>query len=463
MNIEKEYDLIVVGGGPGGYVAAIKAAQKGLKTACVEMNKLGGVCLNVGCIPTKTLLRSAKVFEYILNSQKYGIEITDKSAIKVDWKSMLDRKNKVVSTLVGGVAGLLKKNKVDHINGFGEFIDDNHLKVNNTIYKTKNFIIATGSKPAQLPIPGFDEGRQKGKIIDSTGILSIPSLPRTLAVIGGGVIGVEFAELMESLGVEVTIFQKGERLLEVLDKDVSKEITKHLKNKGVKILTNVNTKEYKNGKLYYEIDGNTENIEPDIILEAVGRSPLNTSIENTSVEINNKGFVVSDTKTQTKAKNIYAIGDINGKHMLAHVASYEGEIAVDNILGHEKHIDYGKIPNCIYTSLEIATIGKTEEELKNENYIDFKVSKFPMAANGKSLADGKSIGFIKIIADKEIGEILGVHIIGASATDLISEMSLALSSELTVEDIANAIHPHPTPAEAIMEAAHGIIDKPIHI
>lgn len=457
----ENYDIVVLGGGPGGYVAAIKAAQMGAKTALIEKDNIGGVCLNWGCIPTKTLLKSAKVYEYIMNSEKYGIDLGDKSCVSINWKNIKNRKDKVVKQLTGGVKVLLNKNNVDIYNGFGKVIDKNTIDVNNKQIKAKNIILATGSSPRIPDIPGFKEGINEGFIVTSKGILDLDNIPKKLLIIGGGVVGVEFATLYNSLGTDVTILQRSNRILGNIEKDIREDMTKILERDGVKIEYNSTIKKVDGNKVTVNVDGKEKVYEVDRVLTSIGRVPNMAGIENIELETNKKG-IVTDDMLKTNVDNVYAIGDVNGKYMLAHVASAEGIAAVENILGKESQIDYNKVPSCIYGFPEIGVAGLTEEQARNEGY-DVLISTFPLSANGKSLAEGESDGFIKIVADKKYGEVLGVHILAPNATDMISEAVTTMELEGTVHELAKAIHPHPTLSEIVMEAAHGAIDKPIHI
>lgn len=446
----KQYDIVVLGAGPGGYVAAIKASQLGAKTAIVEKNALGGVCLNWGCIPTKTLLKSAKVYHYIKNASLFGIDIDDDNKISVNWPNMIKRKNNVVKKLTGGVKVLLDKNGVDTYIGEGKVIDKNTIEVNGEKIQTKNLIIATGSRPFIPPIKGIEKGLEEGFVLTSKGILDLEELPKKLVIVGGGIIGVEFASLFSELECDVTILEKAPNILINIDADIRKIMLKKLTKQGIKIHTNADVFEINNKTVSYKINGNAEKVKADKVLISIGTRPNIDSVAHLGLELD-RSAIKTNERLETNIKGVYAIGDVNGKHMLAHVASYEGIVAVENILGKDVKIDYTKVPSGIYTSPEIASVGLTEEEAKAKG-IDVKIGQFPLGANGKALAEGESEGFVKVIADKKYGEILGVHIISTNATDMIGELVVTMNLEGTIYDIANSIHPHPSFSEAIMEA-----------
>ncbi|KAB3534876.1 dihydrolipoyl dehydrogenase [Alkaliphilus pronyensis] len=457
----KDYDIVVLGGGPGGYVAAIKAAQMGAKTALVEKGEIGGVCLNWGCIPTKTLLKSGKMYEDILNSKEFGIDIEDISRVTINWTKMLQRKDKVVKQLTGGVKALLKGNGVDVYSGLGEVLDSHTIKVKDTTLRTKNLIIATGASPFIPDIKGIKESIESGIVITSKELLEQKELPKKLVILGGGVISTEFAILFNTLGVEVSIIQRSHRILGSLDKDIREGMAKLMMKKGINILFNSNVLAVNGNTVTIENNGIEKTLEGDKILISVGSTPNVNGLQHIGLKIDKNGIVTNE-KMETNIKGIYAIGDVNGKYNLAHVASAEGIVAVENIMGKESSINYKKVPSCIYGFPEVGTAGLTEEEAREQGY-DVITSSFPVAANGKALAEGESEGFIKIVADKQYGEVLGVHILAAHATDMIAEAVTTMELEGTVHELAKAIHPHPTLSEIVMEAAHGAIDKPIHI
>lgn len=456
----KHYDIVVLGGGSGGYVAAIKASQMGAKTALIEKKDLGGVCLNWGCIPTKTLLKSAKVYHYVKNASTFGIDIADDAKISLNWPNMIKRKDNVVKKLTGGVKVLLDKNGVDTYIGEGKVIDKNTLEVNGEIISTKNLIIATGSKPFIPPIKGIDERLKSSFVLTSKEILSLNELPKKLVIIGGGVIGVEFASLLSELNCEVTIVEKAPYILINNDQDIRKAMVKLLEKQGIKIFTSADVQEIKNGQIVVNINDKEKILSSDKVLVSIGTRPNLDNLTHLGLELE-RSAIKTNEKMETNIKGVYAIGDVNGKYMLAHVASHEGIVAVENILGHPSILDYQKIPSGIYTSPEIASVGLTEEQAK-EKGLDYKIGIFPLGANGKALAEGDTEGFVKVIADKKYGEILGVHILSPNATDMIAELVVTMNLEATIYDIANSIHPHPTLSEAIMEASLSAIDKAIH-
>lgn len=456
----KNYDIVVIGAGPGGYVAAIKAAQLGAKVAIIEKKYIGGVCLNIGCIPTKALIKSARVYQDILNSSSFGIDLDQKS-VKVNLSHVIKRKDNIVKRLTGGVGMLLKKNKVDIYNGEAKVKDKNTVEVNGEVLKTNNLIIATGARPVIPPIPGVEEGIKSGYILTSKEALSLDKVPENLVVVGGGVIGIEFATIYASFGSNVTVIEMADNILVNIDDEVRETYLKSLKKQHINIITKGAVTKVDKNKVIYSKDGKDHEVVADKVLMSVGMRPNSEGFEHLGIEITRQGIITNE-KLETTVKGVYAIGDVNGKMMLAHVASAEGIIAVENIMGKESKIDYKKVPSGIYGTPEIANIGYTEQEAKAEG-IDYKVSKFPLLGNGKSLAEGEADGFVKIIANKKYNEVIGVHILAPHATDLIAEAAVLMELEGTAYELANAIHPHPTLSETLMEAAHGIIDKPIHI
>lgn len=456
----KSYDIIIIGGGPGGYVAAIKAGQSGKNVALIESDNIGGVCLNWGCIPTKAMLKTAKVYKQFLNAEKYGLDIPN-TDIKIDLHKIKARKDKIVLRLTTGVKGLLKKAGVTVINGFGTVIDKNNVQVNNeTLYAT-NLILATGGHPFIPNIEGLKNAFDLNKALTSKELLDLDVLPTSLVIIGGGVIGVEFATLYSTLGTKVTLIEQAPMLLTTIDNEVRKAYVKLLKNKNLTIITDGIVSKVNDTTITYQHNGVDKNIPYEKVLVSIGTRPNLKGLENLKLKTTKTG-VITNNKLETNIPGVYAIGDINGKMMLAHVASAEGIVAVENILGKESELNYNRVPYGIYGFPEIAYVGLTEQAAKEKN-INYKVSVFPLVANGKALAEGETDGFIKIIADKKYGELIGVHILAVNATDMISEVVTTMELEGTVYEIAKAIHPHPTLSEIIMEAAHGIIDKPIHI
>ena len=456
-----EYDVIVLGSGPGGYVAAIKAGQLGLKTAIIEKEAIGGVCLNWGCIPTKALLKSAKMYKQILHAKDYGL-IVDKTNIGFDWKSIIQRKNTIVKRLTGGVSMLLKKNKVDVYNGEGIVLTKNEVKVNGKILQCKNLILSTGASPILPPIEGLKKAYENRILMTSKEMLDIESVPNKLVIVGGGVIGIEFATIFSAFGAEVTIIERESSILLQVDNDIRDYMLKLLKKEKINILTDSTvTKIDGHHVIYKNTDGKEFKVEVDNILLSVGMKANTEHIQNLKLNLE-RGFVVVNEQMETNIKGVYAIGDINGKMMLAHVASHQGIIAVEDIAGHKESINYNQVPSAIYSFPEIAQIGLTEQEALANN-LKYKVSKFPIQANGKSLAAGEKEGFIKMISTEPYNELIGVHIISENASDLISEAVMVMKLEGTADEIAKAIHPHPTVSEIYHEAALGIVGLPIHI
>src|SRR5690554_43547 len=455
----KNYDIVVLGSGPGGYVAAIKAAQLGKKVAIVEKEKtLGGICLNHGCIPTKAILKSTKTYDTLLNAESYGLKV-DKSAVSFDLKDIIKRKDGVVKQLTGGVQFLMKKNKIDVINGYGEAISATELQVGNETLKTKNLIIATGGTAIVPGIPGAKEAYEKGFAVTSKELLTVTKLPKELVIVGGGVIGNEFASIFNSLGSKVTIIEMAENIIGTMDQEVIDAYGKKLAKDGIEIITkaavtNVGTKD-----VTYEKDGKTHKVPADLVLIAVGIAPNTDAVSKLGLEMDGRGIKVNN-KMETSVKGVYAIGDVTGKYMLAHVASAEGIVAVENIvLNANKEMNYDQIPSAIYGSPEIAMIGLTEREAKAKG-IKYTVTKFPIAGNGKALADGEKEGFVKIIKGTELDEILGAHIYAYNAVDILAEVGVAMKLESTNLELSEVVHAHPSLSEAVMEAA---MDKPIHI
>lgn len=449
------YDVAIIGGGPGGYVAAIRAAQKGLRTLLFEKEKLGGVCLNKGCIPTKALLKSAAIYSSAKNSKKYGILCEN---ISFDWSEVMNHKNGIVDTLVGGVDLLVKANMIELIHGEATFVDSKTISANGTVYRAKNVIIATGSEPILPPIEGIDNKI----VITSDQLLALPALPQKLVIVGGGVIGIEFAYLLRTFGVQVTIIEMLDSILFNADADVIKAVTKDLKKIGMTIMESAKVKKIQDASVIYEKGGKTFEVEADRVLISTGRkSSIDVSVLERLGVKHNRGMIQTNEKLETNLPGVYAIGDVNGKSMLAHTASEEGITAVENICGEERKMDYKWIPQCIYMDTEIAWVGLTEQEARKEQ-VELQIGIFPMAANGKSLIEGKTTGLIKIIADKKYGQVLGAHLYCAHATDMIGEVVLAMKAECCIEDIAGCIHAHPTVSEGIMEAANAVFGQAIH-
>lgn len=455
------YKIIVIGGGPGGYVAAIKAAQLGAKTALIERHKIGGVCLNYGCIPTKTLLRTAKLYKDIMHASEFGIEIDSQTHVGINWEKLMARKESVVSQLVGGVERVLKHHNVEVYNETAIVKDAHTVKVGTETLTCDALILATGSSPRYPDIPGLKEAFRSGDAIDSRGAIAMSAVPEELTILGGGVIAVEFATLYSNLGTRVTMLQRSSTILKTLDEDVQKLMTRTLKKNGVEIKTGVSIDSLEGAVVHYQHQGKAHTLKADSILVSLGRQPNLFGLENLKLNLN-RGGVITDNRMMTNISDVYAIGDMNGKYMLAHVASAEGIAAVEAIMGETRPIDYNKVPSCIYSFPEVGVVGYTEKEAIEAGY-DVGTSRFPLSANGKALAEGDSTGFVKIVFDKTYGEVLGVHIVAAHATDMIAEAVASLELEATVHDLAKTIHPHPTLSEIVMEAAHGAVDQPIHM
>lgn len=461
-----KYDLIVVGSGPGGYVAAIRAAQLGSKVAIVEKAELGGVCLNWGCIPTKALIKSGQVFEYIQHADKYGISVKD---AKADAKAMVKRSRGVADTMSKGVQFLLKKNKIDVLKGFGKIAKGKKVLVtdeNNTTteYAATNIIVATGGRSRVLPnLP--QDGK---KIIGYREALVLEKAPKKMVIVGSGAIGVEFAYYYNAIGTEVTVVEYLPNIVPNEDIDVSKALEKEFKKKGINIMTNaavesVDTKG-KTNKVLVKTKKGDETIECDIVLSAVG---VATNLEGIGLEdvgvATDKGKILIDDYYQTNIPGVYAIGDIVKGPALAHVASAEGIICVEKIAGMDvEPLNYENIPGCTYCSPEIASVGMTEAQAKEAGY-KLKVGKFPFTASGKAQAGGSPEGFVKLIFDEKYGELLGAHMIGAGVTDMIAELVVARNLETTGHEILKSVHPHPTMSEAVMEAAAAAYDEVIHL
>jgi dihydrolipoamide dehydrogenase len=455
----KDFNVIVIGGGPGGYVAAIKAAQLGKRTAIIEKDKFGGVCMNRGCIPTKTLLRSVEALKEVKESENFGVVDLDVSNAKLDMVKVQSRKSGIVKQLVGGVNGLFKKNGVTAIEGEGIIKDKNTVTVNGKEYSTEYIIIATGSNVKSLPIP--IDGKME--VLTSNEVLDLDHIPDDITIIGGGVIGIEFAYFFANNGCKVTVVEFLDRILPMVDEEITNQITGMLEFMGVKVYTSAKVTEISSNAVIFEKDGKQQSVQASKVLMAVGRGPEIGGIDCEKLNIKTeRGAIVTDLKMKTSVDNIYAVGDVNGKAMLAHTASSEGIIAVENICGHNKTMDYDKIPSAIYIQPEVASVGLTEAQAKAK-FGTVKVGKFPLLANGKAKVAGEENGMIKVIVEPKYNEIVGVHIFCLHATDLIAEAVVAMNLEATAEEVAMSIHPHPTVSEIYHEAFHAAIDKAIHI
>jgi len=466
--MEQEFDLIIIGGGPGGYVCAIRAAQLGLKTACIESRgTLGGTCLNVGCIPSKSLLNLSENYHKAKKDfHNQGIEI---KGIQLNIKKMMANKDKSVQILTKGVEFLLKKNKVTYLRGKGVLFSKNDVVVyeegKKISYKAKNIVIATGSQPTSLPGIEIDEKN----IVSSTGALSFSSVPKKLCVIGGGYIGLEMGSVWSRLGADVRVVEYLDHITPGMDKEISTEFYKILKKQEIKFNLNCKVTSVKNIKDKVAVDF-TNNItaertrlEYDKVLVSVGRKPYTEglNLNKIGVKKDNKGRIEVNNKLQSSIKNIYAIGDVIKGPMLAHKAEEEGIAVAEIIAGQSGHVNYDVIPGVVYTSPEVATVGKTEEQLKLEN-IKYKVGKFPFLANSRAKVNNQTEGFVKILAHEKTDRVLGVHIIGPHCGDMIAEMALAMEFGASAEDIARTCHAHPTHTEAVKEAALAVDKRAIH-
>lgn len=460
------FDILVIGSGPGGYVAAIRASQLGFKVGIVEKESLGGVCLNWGCIPTKALLKSASVFQYINHAADYGISVKE---AKHDFSAVIKRSREVANGMSKGVQFLLKKNKIEVINGFGKLTKDKKVEVTDAsgqkaIHEAKHIILATGGRARELPTVKIDGN----KVIEYRKAMTLEKQPNSMVIIGSGAIGVEFAYVYASMGTKVTIVEFMPRIVPVEDEEVSKELEKNYKKLGIEIYTNssVESVDTKGAgcKVAVKTPTGNINIDCDIVLSAAG---VVTNLEGIGLEEagvkHDKGKVLVDDYYKTNIEGIYAIGDIVKGPALAHVASAEGIICVEKIKGmHVEPLNYGNIPGCTYCTPEIASVGFTEKAAKEAGY-DIKVGKFPFSASGKASASGAKEGFIKVIFDAKYGEFLGAHMIGANVTDMIAEVVVARNLETTGHEIIKSVHPHPTMSEALMEAAAQAYGECIHL
>ena len=453
-----DFDITVIGAGPGGYVAAIAAAQRQKRVCIIEKALVGGVCLNEGCIPTKTLVKTVKLADEVRKASEFGISGIDVSKVSVDMGKLQAHKKSVVSRLTGGVSGLLKGNGVTLINGSAAFKDKNTVIVDGKEVTSEFFIIATGSNVFMPPFIAVESG---SNVITSREALDTQTVPKKLGIIGGGVIGIEFAYIFSKLGAEVVVFELMDQILPMVDGEVSALARKRMENDGITFHTGAKVSAVKGNSVYFEQSGKQLEDKADCILMAVGRSPNTEGLNAEAIGLLfDKGAIKTDSALKTNISNIYAIGDVNGASMLAHTASHEGIVAVSNICGGNESIDYSRVPSCIYIDPEIACIGLTEEQAGVSH--DVRVGRFPLAGNGKALVEGDTDGLVKVIIDSVTGEILGVHMYGIHATDMIGEISVAMAAEATAEEIINAIHPHPTVSESIAEAFLGAHGKSIH-
>jgi dihydrolipoamide dehydrogenase len=462
-----KYDLVVIGSGPGGYVAAIRAAQMGMKTACIERAEVGGICLNWGCIPTKALLHSASLYHEMQRADDFGIHADN---IGVDLKKMVKHSRSTAGRLSKGVEYLFKKNKIDYYNGQGEITGQGRVKVidskgESQTLEAKNILIATGARPRTIPGLEFD-GKQ---IITSKEAMILENKPDHLIVIGAGAIGVEFAYFYSTIGVKVTLIEMMDQILPIEDPEVAQTVHSFFKKQGIKVLTSTKVDKVDKAKnsvtVTVSTNGKTETIKGDVTLVAIGVTGNieNLGLENLGVKVERGAIMVDKTTYETHVKGIYAIGDVIGPPWLAHVASQEAINAVEIMAGHQPQaIDYDFIPGCTYCQPQVASMGLTEKEAEKRGY-QIKVGKFPFRPNGKSLAMGHTTGFVKLVFDAKYGELLGAHIVGSEATEMVAELGVAKTLETTADEIINTIHAHPTVSETIKEAAEAAFGKAIHI
>ncbi|MDP9348819.1 MAG: dihydrolipoyl dehydrogenase [Gemmatimonadota bacterium] len=465
---DTSFDVIVIGAGPGGYVAAIKAAQLGYKTACVEEQFLGGVCLNIGCIPTKALLESAAMISHLGHAKEFGVEVGE---IRTNFPQAVKRSRQVSDKLVKGIGFLFKKNKVTHVDGRGRLAGNGRVEVTGKDGKKqtltgKHVIVATGSRPRDLPFLKIDHDR----VWDSTDAMMSKEAPKTLAVVGAGAIGCEFADVYAAFGTQVTIIEAAPRILPLEDKDCSAVVEKSYRKRGMTIHTGAKLEKAEIGKdgvtlTVRSAKGETITVQAERVLSAIGRVPNieDVGLEKAGVKLTDRGFIQVDRQLKTNVPGIYAIGDVAGPPLLAHKGSHEGVACVEAIHG-DPHagIDYQNVPNCTYCHPEVASVGLTEEQAREQG-LDIEVGVFPWTANGRALTAGETDGFVKVIRDKRYSEIVGAHIVGPHATELIAEFVVGRHLESTVEEMDRAMHPHPTLSEAVAEAALAALGHALHI
>lgn len=457
QSVQNDYDIIVIGGGPAGYYSAIRAAQLDAKVLVIEKSVVGGTCLNRGCIPTKTYLKNAEMIDHINHARSRGI-ILENENYKIDMDRTVDVKNEVVKTLTNGVKGLLRSYGIDTISGVGTVNKDKIVSVNGQSFKAGKIIIATGSKVGKINIPGIESSL----VMTSDDILDLRIVPETLAIIGGGVVGVELGQAFSYFGSKVTIIEMSDRLVPAADEEVSQVLRKSLESKGIKVLTSTKLNEIKEqgGRLTLKLEGK-EDVVVDKALLSIGRVPDLSGLDSLDLELE-KGKIKVDEYMQTSVEGVYAPGDVNGIKMLAHAAFRMGEIAAENaVKGNHRKVKLASTPAAVYTMPEIGMVGLTESQAR-EKY-DISVGKFSFAANGRAIASGETAGFVKVIADRKYGEILGVHIIGPAAAELINEASSLIEMEITIEEVAKTIHGHPTYSEAMFEACMDVLGEAIHL
>ncbi len=462
-------DIIVIGSGPGGYVGAIRAAQLGAKVIVIEKEYLGGTCLNWGCIPSKALIASVERFQHVKHAEKLGVKI--EGTVTLDFDAVMARKDKIVQTQRGGVGMLFKKNGIRHVEGFASFVDAHTIEVEKDgkkeSFKAKNFVLAMGSSVIHLPVPGLEGGRE-ANVWTSDDAVNAPFVPKSMVILGGGAVGCEFGYVFNGMGAEVHLVEMMPNLLPIMDTDLGVELGKLLNRQGIKVKTGATIEKCeRNGegwKVHIKKGMEVEVIEVDVVLMGVGRKANveGMNLEKIGVQLHRKGVQVADDSLRTHVPNIYAIGDVTGRIQLAHMASHEGITAVTNIVrGTNKMVDYTVVPGAVYTSPEVATVGLTQSEAEAKGY-EVVVGKFNFRPLGKAMATGEQDGFVKVVAEKKYGEVLGVHMIGAHVTDLIHEAVVALKLEATVESLCDTIHAHPTMAEAVLEAFEDAAGHAIH-
>jgi dihydrolipoamide dehydrogenase len=462
-----EVDLLVIGGGPGGYVAAIRAAQLGMRATVVERDALGGVCLNRGCIPTKAMLRSADLFTTMQHSSDFGILAEN---VRLDYEAVVTRREKVVKQLTGGVGALLQANNVPVINGSAQ-LDGQRVIVSaadgqQQSMSARNVMLATGSVPATPPIPGADGGR----VIDSDGALLLDHVPASVLVIGGGAVGSEWANIFHSFGASVTLVEMLPTLLPVEDEDMGKMLARSFSRRGITIHTGAKLLEILDGDdgekigVIEQKDGQQARVAAEYVMIGIGRRPnaSGLGLESAQVATDRRGFVEVDDRLRTNVPNILAIGDLTGKQLLAHLASHQGVVAVEALAGQDKTMDYRVVPSCTFTHPEVATVGLSEAAARQAGY-DVRVGTFPFQASGRAMTYGETEGMVKVVSESKYGELLGVHIIGANASDLIHEAALGIRLEATLDDLADTIHAHPSLAEAVHEASLAACGSPLHL
>jgi len=467
--MSEKFDIVIIGAGPGGYVAAVKAGQAGKKVACIDKAHLGGICLNWGCIPTKALLKSAELFTAMKHAEDYGLKV---SGAEADLGAIIDRSRKVSSHMTGGIDFLFKKNKVTEIRGNAQIIASNLIEVTDTdgnvsLVETDKIIVSTGASPVNLPFAKHD-----GKnVISYRQALAIKEQPKEILIIGAGAIGVEFAYIFNAIGTKVHLVEMMDQLLPVEDKDTAKVLGREYKKQGIKVYTNTKTKSVdviEDGKINCVLEnlkGKETKLEVDRVLVAVGMyaNTKGVGLEKAGVELDPRGNIIVNKNQQTSNPNIYAIGDCAGRQMLAHKASAEGEVAVAHICGEEPHgVDYGQIPGCTYCQPQVASVGMTEKAAKEAGY-ELRLGQFPFTASGKAHGVGHPEGMVKLIFDQSTDALLGAHIVGYDATEMIAELGLAMKLEATWEEIAHTVHAHPTLSEAVMEAAMDANGSAVHI